>query len=83
MNTKQPMNIATESGFRDALKWTQSQVGMLADGGVWVIPRSMSAVRIVSGRGLEAEMIGIKREQGIATMLRALGWRLKDMDAIR
>ena len=81
MKTQQ-LNIATEQGFQDAVKWTKAQLAQLHDGGVWMIPRSMSAVRIVSGRKLECEMIGLKREPGVADMLRALGWAVKDMDAL-
>jgi hypothetical protein len=74
------MNLATEQGFSEAMKWTRAQLHELADGGVWIIPRSMSAVRVTSHRKLEAEMIGMKREPGVVGMMRALGWRLTDMD---
>lgn len=77
MTTRQ-MNIATEKGFNDAVKWTRNQLGLLDDGGVWIIPRSMSAVKVVSHSKLEAEMIGMQREPGIVAMMRTLGWKLTE-----
>ncbi|CAB4241138.1 hypothetical protein UFOVP228_23 [uncultured Caudovirales phage] len=76
------MNIATERGFQDALKWTRHQLGMLNDGGVWVVPRSMTAIRVISRRKLEAEMIGMKREPEIVGMMRALGWQVREAQAV-
>ena len=83
MTQRTQMNLATEQGFAEALKWTRIQLGQLCDGGVWLIPRSMSAVRIVSKSKLECEMIGSKREPAILGMLRALGWQVADMDVRR
>ena len=77
------MDISTEQGFSDAVKWTQAQLSRLHDGGVWMIPRSMSAIRITSRAKLECEMIGVRREAAVADMLRAQGWQVKDMDAQR
>jgi hypothetical protein len=78
MTNQTQINIATERGFQDALKWTRHQLGMLNDGGVWVIPRTFSAVRVVSHSRLEAEMIGMKREPGIVAMMRTLGWQVRE-----
>ena len=83
MTQRTQMNIATEQGFIDALKWTRGQLAMLDDGGVWVIPRTMAAVRITSHSKLECEMIGAKREPSVLGMLRALGWQVRDADAVR
>ena len=76
------MNIATERGFQEALKWTKHQLALLNDGGVWVIPRSLSAVRIISHRKLEAEIIGMKREPEIVGMMRAMGWQVREAQAV-
>lgn len=70
------MNIATEAGFREASAWTKNQLAMLVDGGVWIIPRSMSAVKVVSRKELTAEMDGMKREPGVVAIMRAMGWKI-------
>lgn len=75
------MNIETEKGFRQATAWTRRQLDLLCDGGVWAIPRSFSAVRVVSHKRLEAEITGMSREPHVVAVMRALGWQCKDMDA--
>lgn len=70
------IDICTEEGFREAVQWTRNNINRLADGGVWVIPRSMTAVRVISHKRLEAEMIGMEREQGVVGVLRSLGWKV-------
>ena len=78
MKQVRALDITTEQGFRDAMKWTKDQLNMLHDGGVWVIPRTFSAVKVISHSKLEAEMIGIKREPGIVAMIRAQGWKITE-----
>jgi hypothetical protein len=70
------MNAGTEEGFAQALAWTRGQLALLADGGVWVIPRSMAAVRVVSHTNREVQMIGMEREELVADLMRVLGWRV-------
>jgi hypothetical protein len=76
MNEAQ-VNIATERGFRYAQAWTRNTLNSIADGGVWVIPRTGAMVRILSHKKLEATMTHMDREVGIVTMMRSLGWQVK------
>ena len=82
MKQVKQMDLSTEKGFQDAIKWTRAQLGMLEDGGVWVIPQSMSAVRIVSHRDLIAETIGLRRMATVGVLMRVLGWKLVDKDGV-
>ena len=71
------MNLATEKGFRQALDWTRAHLDMVADGGVWAIPRSGCIIRIVSHSKLEAEVVGIDREPDVIGFMRVMGWQCK------
>ena len=77
------MNLATERGFREATKWTKDQLNRLQDGGVWLIPRSFSTIRVVSHSKLEAEVTGMQREAAVVGIMRSLGWQCKDMDGVK
>lgn len=65
--------------FTAAMRWTQQQMSLLADGGTWVIPRSGTMFRLESRERREVSVSDIKREEVVQDVLRALGWRIIDM----
>jgi hypothetical protein len=75
------MNIATEAGFQQALSWTQGLLRRMADGGVWVIPRTGAVLRIDSHKELRASMYGMQEEPCVVDCMRALGWKVTPMES--
>lgn len=60
-----------------AVCWTRAHLARIKDGGVWVIPRSMVAVRVISHKQLEVEIMNMDREPMVVNILRTLGWLCK------
>jgi glycine cleavage system regulatory protein len=76
-------DMESEEGFAAAVTWARLSLKRLKDGGVLIIPRSMSAVRVVSHRTHTVEMIGVEREDVVADIIRLLGWRVVDVERMR
>ena len=37
-------DLDTEEGMKNAIKWTNSALALLRDGGTWIVPRSVTVV---------------------------------------
>lgn len=72
------MNIATKSGMNEAIRWQERTVGLIRDGGVWLVPRSWTVITIHHCNKC-AVFNGPHEEPDIRKVFRAMGWTVMDM----
>lgn len=65
---------ATREG---AVKWTAGLMAALRPGGVWVIPRTVSCVYVLSGDPPIARVRSIVRDDELVETLIAAGWSVQ------
>lgn len=76
------MSISTELAFRLASDWTASQLRRVRDGGVWVIPRTDTVIRVVSHKALQAQVLHGNREPLVIMFMQARGWQCTKVNKI-
>lgn len=70
------MNIDTKEGMAAAVAWTNHALGLLKEGGVWVVPRSGTTVLVVSHTPKQALVTSRLPDPVIQRVLRAAGWEV-------
>jgi hypothetical protein len=71
------MDISTPEGMAAAIAWTERQVALVAQGGLWGIPRSGTAIRI-DHENKTATFYGSRSvEPDVIKVFRAMGWSCK------
>lgn len=72
------MNLNTKEGMRAAVAWTNNCMGMLKDGGVWIVPRSGTQVLVLSCQKRHCLVTCTVPDPSIERVLRAAGWTVND-----
>lgn len=67
------MDISTPEGMAAAVAWQERQVSLVAQGGVWGIPRSGTIIKI-DHEGKTATFYGLTPEPDVIKVFRAMGW---------
>lgn len=67
------MDISTPEGMRAAVEWQTRHVGMLNDGGIWLVPRSNTIIHINHGEQI-ATFDTAGSEPDIRNVFLAMGW---------
>lgn len=72
-----PINwdISTPEGMQNAVEWQTRHVSLLAEGGYWAVPRSMSVYRINANSRTAVKLCGLP-EPDIARVFEAMGWKV-------
>lgn len=67
-------NIDTEEGMANAVEWTEKAFAVLADGGRWIVPRSMSIYEVNKTDKTVRRIRGMYPEPVIRRVLIAAGY---------
>lgn len=67
------MNLNTQAGMAEAVKWTNENLARLRDGGSWVVPRSRTTVTI-DRTTKTVTITGEIPDPTLGKVLRACGW---------
>jgi hypothetical protein len=67
-------DLNTKDGMNNAVKWTQDMFDTVNDGGVWMVPRSMTMVRINKKDRIATIIVGFTPDPTIKRVIEAMGW---------
>lgn len=67
-------DLDTKAGMNNAIKWTQSMFDTIKDNGVWMVPRSMTMVRINKKDRIATIIVGFAPDPSIKRVIEAMGW---------
>lgn len=68
-------DINTTAGMVQAIQWTKQLFATLNDGGVWIVPRSGTMVR-VDKKTQTATLTSVHPDPSITRVLTAMGWKV-------
>lgn len=71
-------NIDTKSGMTAAVAWQQALFETIADGGRWIVPRSMSVYEINHTKKTVRRIQGAFPEKIIQRVIEAAGWTYEE-----
>lgn len=72
-------DLNTEEGMSNAVQWTRAHLARIADGGIWMLPRSALIVRIVDGKRKVATIReGYTPDPSVRRVMVAAGWTVQD-----
>lgn len=70
-------DLDTKEGMNNAKRWTESMIANIADGGLWLVPRSMSAVQI-NKTTKKADIVSFYPDPSLGRVLRAMGFTVTE-----
>lgn len=69
-------DIDTEEGMKNAVRWTQTTLDNIKDGGKWVIPRSATVVTVDHVNRKVYILAGHTPEPDTERVIKAMGWEV-------
>lgn len=70
-------DVETKDGMANAVKWTEAMFSQINDGGVWMIPRSGTVVRVSHKDKTVSITAGMYPENSLRRVIKAMGWTIK------
>lgn len=70
-------NLDTKEGMNNAKRWTEAMIAHIADGGLWIVPRSMSTVQI-SKSAKTADIVSFMPDPSLGRVLREMGFAVTE-----
>lgn len=70
-------DIDTDEGMANAVQWTTEHFARLKDGGVWMVPRSGTLVRVRHATKT-ATLHNTTPDPSIARVIKAMGWTVTE-----
>ena len=67
-------DINTKEGMNNAVKWTRNMFDTINDNGVWMVPRSMTMVRINKKEKVATIIVGMTPDPSLKRVIEAMGW---------
>ena len=67
-------DLDTKEGMNHAVKWTAAMFDTIKDGGTWMVPRSMTMVRINHTDKVATLIVGFAPDPSIRRVIEAMGW---------
>jgi hypothetical protein len=67
-------DLDTEAGMSSAVKWTAAMFDTIKDGGAWMVPRSMTMVRINHTDKVATIIVGVAPDPSLKRVIEAMGW---------
>lgn len=67
-------DLDTKDGMNNAITWTRAMFSLIKDGGTWMVPRSMTMVRINHTDKIATLIVGIAPDTSIKRVIEAMGW---------
>jgi hypothetical protein len=68
-------DLDTPEGMKNAIAWQRQMVASIKDGGVWIVPRSMSIYTVYNCDKAAERTVG--GEDSIDRVFRAMGWTVQ------
>lgn len=75
-------DLSTDTGMANAIAWQTKMISVLAQGGRWIVPRSMSVYEIDHERKTARRVLGYAPEPDIAKVFEAMGWTVTEDTAL-
>jgi hypothetical protein len=70
-------NLDTKEGMSNAVRWTESMIASIADGGLWIVPRSMSTVQL-DKKARKADIVSFMPDPSLGRVLREMGYTVTE-----
>ena len=70
------MDINTSEGMKDAIAWMENMIRMVADGGLWAVPRSTTIIQIDKTNKNAVILRQRKPDTSIDAVFKAMGWEV-------
>jgi hypothetical protein len=67
-------DLNTKEGMNNAIKWTRAMFNQIKDGGAWMVPRSMTMVRINHTDKVATLLVGFAPDPSLRRVIEAMGW---------
>ena len=67
-------DLGTTEGMNNAVKWTRTMFSLIKDGGTWMVPRSMTMVRINHTDKIATLIVGFAPDPSLKRVIEAMGW---------
>lgn len=67
-------DLDTVEGMNNAVTWTRRLFDTVKDGGAWVVPRSMTMVRISHTDKTATLVVGFAPDPSLRRVIEAMGW---------
>jgi hypothetical protein len=66
--------LDTKEGMTKAVQWTRNTFDTIKDGGVWMVPRSMTMVHINKKEKVATIIVGMTPDPSLKRVIEAMGW---------
>lgn len=74
-------DLDTPEGMANAVQWNNAHLSRIADGGIWMVPRSALIVRIVDGKRKVASIReGHTPDPSVRRVMVTAGWTVQDAE---
>ena len=67
-------DLDTTEGMNNAVTWTRQLFSTVKDGGTWMVPRSMTMVRINHTDKVATLIVGFAPDPSLRRVIEAMGW---------
>ena len=67
-------DLDTTEGMNNAVAWTRQLFSTVNDGGMWMVPRSMTMVRINHTDKVATLIVGFAPDPSLRRVIEAMGW---------
>lgn len=67
-------DLDTKEGMNNAVIWTRNMFSLIKDGGTWMVPRSMTMVRINHTDKVATLIVGFAPDPSLKRVIEAMGW---------
>lgn len=71
-------NLNTDEGLQNAVRWTNSTMALLSDGGRWAVPRSGTIITVVNRLDKQYDIISDTPDPTLIHVLGAAGWTIRN-----
>ncbi len=72
--TNTDYDLDTTEGMNNAITWTRQMFDTVNDGGVWMVPRSMTMVRVSHTDKTATLVVGFAPDPSLRRVIEAMGW---------
>jgi hypothetical protein len=67
-------DLDTKDGMNNAVTWTRNMFETIKDGGAWMVPRSMTMVRVNHTDKVATIIVGLVPDPSLRRVIEAMGW---------
>lgn len=69
-------DLDTKDGMNNAVTWTRNMFETIKDGGAWMVPRSMTMVRVNHTDKVATIIVGLVPDPSLRRVIEAMGWKI-------